>query len=165
MDKSESQYLYAFEKKTYFVKLIGGLTYVSCAGFKSFTDKLLNENLADEIFFDLTQTTSIDSTNLGILAKCALHYVNKKNTKPIIYSKNGDVNTILSKNGFDTIFEIITNNEIPPREMHEVLTEKFTNRAGLNSTLMEAHEALSRINESNKLKYRDVLQLLRFKRN
>jgi anti-anti-sigma regulatory factor len=160
-----SQYLYAHDDKTYFIKLIGGLSYISCAGFKSFTDKLLSEDLAEEIYFDLTKTTSIDSTNLGILAKCALYFVNKKKTKPIIYSTNKDVTLVLSKNSFNTIFDIVTNDEIPPKEMSEVLAARFEDKNNLNKTILETHEALSRINESNKLKYKDVLQLLRFKRN
>jgi anti-anti-sigma factor len=161
---SESQYLYACKENIYYVKLVGSLSYVSCAGFKSFTNKLLQENLADEIFFDLTETTAIDSTNLGILAKCALHFVNKKNMKPVVYSTNDDINTILKQNGFDTIFNIITQNDISPQEMNEVENEEFRDKAGLNAALIESHEALSKINESNKLKYQDVLQILRFKR-
>ena len=162
---SNSQYLYAHENRTYFIKLIGGLSYISCAGFKSFTDKLLTENLAEEIYFDLTKTTSIDSTNLGILAKCALHFVNKKKNKPVIYSTNSDVTLVLSKNSFNTIFEIVTNDEIPPKEMSEVLAQRFEDKNNLDKAILETHEALSKINEGNKLKYRDVLQLLRFKRN
>lgn len=158
------KYLYANEKKKFFIKLEGKLSYISCAGFKSFTDKILSENLADEIYFDLTQTTSIDSTNLGILAKCALFFLNKKKNKPILFSTNNDVNTVLTKNSFHTIFDIITDDKIPSKNMNEVFAERFDNKEGLNNIILETHEALSRISDSNKLKYKDVLQLLRFKK-
>ena len=161
---ASSRYLYAQKDRTYYLRLIGNLSYITCAGFKSFTDKIINENLAEEIFVDLSEAQSIDSTNLGILAKCALYFKSKKQTDPIIYCQDQDINITLRKNGFDTIFNIVVGDSPQVENMDELSLDKFNNREGLNNALVDAHEVLSKINESNKLKYKDVLKLLRFKK-
>lgn len=160
----DSKYLYARDQKRYFLKLEGNLTYVACAGFKSFTDKIINEKLVDELYVDLSSAENIDSTNLGILAKCALYFVSKKRNKAVIYSDNQDINLILNKNGFDNIFHIVGSTQYSSNEMNELMLEKFKTKEGLSKTLLDAHEVLSKINDSNKLKYKDVLEMLRFKR-
>lgn len=159
-----SKYLYAKDQKKYFLKLEGDLTYIACAGFKSFTDKILDERLVEELYVDLSGAKTIDSTNLGILAKCALYFMSKKSNKAVIYSNKQDINTILNKNGFDSIFDIVGSTQYSTNEMSELTLKKFENREGLNNTLLDAHEVLSKINNSNRLKYRDVLEMLRFKR-
>lgn len=159
-----SRYLYAHKDRKYYLRLIGNLSYVTCAGFKSFTDRIINENLAEEIFVDLSEAKSIDSTNLGILAKCALYFKNKKHSDPIIFCQDEDINLTLRKNGFDTIFNIVVGDSPKLENMDELSREKFDNRDNLSSTIYDAHEVLSKINESNSLKYKDVLKLLRFKK-
>jgi anti-anti-sigma factor len=81
-----------------------GDSYRVSASLDAFLDDLFESKDFENILIDLTETDSIDSTNLGLLAKIAQFTERHYGRKPTIISTNEDINAILDSVGFDQVF-------------------------------------------------------------
>jgi anti-anti-sigma factor len=139
----------------YVIKFSGEIRYTDCPALDAFLKKLFVQEDFDDILIDLTDTVSIDSTNLGYLAKITNHMQERFNRKAVIVSTNEDINRTLDSVGFDDVFNII---EQGPECANETQIE--TSRASELTPAMirEAHQILSDLNEENRQMFKDVLE-------
>lgn len=153
-------YYIAEKDSKYYLKLTGRNNYMYCSAFKEFVDELISKSECQNIFIDLTEVDSIDSTNLGILAKLANFMLQKHNKKPVIYSTNEDINVVLQSIGFNNVFTIIDQNLSEFNENYSKLDDKKVTKEDLNAILYEAHYALSNLNSENQKVFAEVIDIL-----
>jgi anti-anti-sigma factor len=160
--------LYARHERFLILKLVGIIRYASLrdtsrstASFQPFLKRCFQWRDFDHVLIDLTETESIDSTNLGLLAQTAQFTLARWNRKPAILSTREDINAILESVGFDQVFHIF--HEAPtalPAPFEELPDQGPDGGATPARVVLNAHRALMAINDKNKAAFKDVVQLL-----
>jgi anti-anti-sigma factor len=111
------------------------------------------------IVIDLRETTGIDSTSLGLLAKISLRSQDQFNTLPTIISTNEDITRILLSMGFDQIFVIDQEAQYSCDQFGE-LPPKIVPDAVLRDQVLEAHKTLMGLNQNNLIAFQDLVAAL-----
>ena len=144
---------------TVIIRLLGDVRYTISATFKEFLETLFHDPQVTNIVLDLSDTDNIDSTNLGLLAQVANHSRQHLHHKSVIVSNNHDVNEVLHSVGFDRVFLLTPELDIPTAQLRE-LQQEPASREELAGILLDAHRALMGISEDNRIKFRDVVSAL-----
>jgi anti-anti-sigma factor len=143
------------------LKLTGEIRHT----MSSVVDAIIAEFLADEesreYVIDLTDATFIDSTNLGLLAKIAREAWRRGHAKPVIVSRNPEINAVIDSMGFDTAFRIVAEHEATRAELHKAPTPPKSEDADKGRRMLEAHEALIDLDERNRKAFQQVVDVLR----
>jgi anti-anti-sigma factor len=156
---------YAKHEDLLVLKFVGEIRYTMgdsyriSASLDSFLDKLFRDQDFKNVLIDLTETESIDSTNLGLLARIARYSLDTLDSRPTIISTNEDINAILDSVGFDRIFTIIHDPEHPEVELQQMPEVEEPDRE-LAQMLLEAHKNLTALNERNRDMFKNVVELL-----
>jgi anti-anti-sigma factor len=161
---SEAHVLYATANGTGFVKLVGELRYPSAPTLAAFLDRLFRRGGLTQVVVDLTEATSIDSTHLGLVAKVANYALEHLERPAILVTDHEDITEILRSVGFDRVFTLFDQGVPPPGELEEVPQMPSDDRA-LAATLLDAHRTLIGLNEDNRQRFKDVVELLERKDN
>ena len=150
---------YGKQDSAYLLKFVGDIRYTLSCSLDNFLNKLFQQSDFDQIMIDLTETTHIDSTNLGLLAKIANFTRQRFNRKPFLFSTNTNVNQVLDSMGFDDVFDRCGDCEHCPESALN-LSDCGNNKAQMARVMLDAHSALSSINERNKREFQDVVGAL-----
>ena len=150
---------YASLNGTHIFKLIGEVRAHSCISL----DKLLNklEQHPDVVgaIVDLTQTTFIDSTVLGVLAKLGLKLKQIHHLQAIMLSTNPDITTLANSMGLGQVF-VILNYCGESDVCTQALVDDHINHANMLSTVLEAHKTLMQLNENNQNMFEPLVKQL-----
>ncbi|HOG63961.1 MAG TPA: STAS domain-containing protein [Spirochaetota bacterium] len=152
-------YQYAWLNNIYIIKLSGSLTYSSSGDLDAFISRIFAERNFSNILIDLSETDSLDSTNLGLLAKIGRYTLDTFQRKTSMISPRDDINRVLRSMGFDSVFTIITEPEhfsgtlssIPHTEQSERETAQ---------TILDAHRTLMEMNDANRSVFKNVVKFL-----
>ncbi len=139
----------------YVIKFSGEIRYTDCPALDAFLKKLFVQEDLDDILIDLTDTASIDSTNLGYLAKITNYLQERFNRKAVIVSTNEDINRTLDSVGFDDVFNII---EQAPESANGTQIETSGASELTPAMIREAHQVLCDLNAENRQMFKDVLE-------
>ena len=142
----------------YIIRFIGEIRYTDCPTLDTFIKKLFTGEDFVDLLIDLTETESIDSTNLGYLAKITNFMQEKFNKKAVLVSTNEDINRILDSVGFHDEFNII-------QHLTKSMSEKQIENNGASELtpqmIYEAHKILSEMNEENRQMFKAVLEQMK----
>ncbi len=144
---------------TYVLKLVGDVRLSLCSTIDDFLGSIFVRSKLKSILVDLTETESIDSTTLGILAKMALQAQKKFSHTPMIVSTNPSVSRVLSIMGFDRIFTICHKMPVANPDLEE-LQLKTNDPKKARLQVIEAHRCLMGLNEHNREQFRDLMAAL-----
>jgi anti-anti-sigma factor len=151
---------YVRQGNTYILKLIGDVRYTMGCALGDFLDRLFTQTDYNDIVVDLTETHSIDSTSLGLLAKIANFNRQHFAHKTTLLSTNADVNQILDNMGFYEIFNIRDTGEAITAALQQ-LAINAPCKDDLTRIMYEAHQTLSDLNPRNEEAFKGVLDNLR----
>ncbi len=153
---------YVKQGNIYILKLVGDVRYTMGCALGDFLDALFARADYEDIVVDLTETHSIDSTSLGLLAKIAnfnrQHFANKTT----LLSTNPDVNQVMDNMGFYEIFNIRDTGETITATLQQLDIENPC-KNHLTRIVYEAHQTLSDLNPHNEEAFKGVLDSLRAK--
>jgi anti-anti-sigma factor len=152
--------LFAECRNTLVVKLQGRMGYSVSADFDRFVDEVFACPGFDAVLVDLTDTTAIDSTNLGLLAKVAKNARQKLKQRASLVSTNEEITEILLNVGLDKIFQLVEHSDVAPDALESVRTGS-SSEAEMARTMLAAHELLAELNERNACEFKDVVEFLR----
>lgn len=139
------------------IRFVGDIRYTLSAALDAFLDELFAEPDLQRIIVDLRDATSIDSTNLGLLAKIAGFVRERFGTKPALVSTRDDINRILESVGFSEVFERVANCPDTAGRAGDVSAVEVSEEA-TGRTVLEAHRILCALNERNLEMFRDVVE-------
>ncbi len=155
----DNNILYAVNDNKCVFKLIGQIRYMMSTCFNNAIEMIFEEKETKTFIIDLTKTTYIDSTSLGLVAKIALCCYNRKLKRPVIVSTNNEVTEVIKSMGFEQAFVIMSTLEDDDENNFIPVTCKT--KTELNETLLEAHQILMDMNENNRDKFKNVVDLLK----
>lgn len=160
---SEGHIFVAEQDGVYVIRLVGDVRLTLCISFDQFIDSLFEDDGASAIVFDLRAAQAIDSTTLGLMAKISIGARNKGLPKPVVVTGSDSIVRLLDSMGFEDIFNISRNAPTLDTDTNLVLSEMVSDEAEVKRTVLEAHKILMELNQSNKVKFHELVETLQNK--
>jgi anti-anti-sigma factor len=151
--------LHASHNDVHVLRFIGDIRYTLSPSIDRFLEEIFASSKPAGFVIDLTETDSIDSTNLGLLTRLATRMQRLDAQRVTIVSDRADINSVLNSMALDEVFDIVEDTCLKTNATQEV-PQKDTDRETLAHTLIEAHRALMDLNERNREMFRDVVASL-----
>lgn len=150
---------FAEQNGTFILKFVGEVRLTLCSVLDATIEKIFNASNFSTIVIDLTETSSIDSTTLGLLAKLSILSRQKVGLLPTVVTTHPDITRLLESMGFDQVFNIVTK-PLPCPECLADLPSQDQSEEVVRSKVLEAHRILMGINDSNREAFRDLVSAL-----
>lgn len=151
---------YGKQDHTYILKFVGDIRYTLGYSLDTFLNRLFEKKDFDDILIDLTETTAIDSTSLGLLAKVANFMRDRFDKKTTIISSNEDVNQVLDSVDFYEVFTICEECRADVGGAKQLPISQAPQEE-MAKTLLDAHNVLSELSEDNRIRFKDVVEALK----
>ena len=151
---------FAESEGTYVLKLIGEVRLTLCSSLEQFLALMFNEPGFKSVIIDLSESDTIDSTSLGVLAKLSIEARRRFNQTPVLISPQPDITRILMSMGFERIFLIVhETRNAQERGMNELQCETGC-EASTHASVLDAHRVLMNLNENNRKAFSDLVKQL-----
>lgn len=151
---------HAERDRVHVLKYHGRVDYMSAPAIQRFLDQLLGTGGVDELIVDLSDAESLDSTNLGLLARANARVLRTSGMRTLIISMNEDINEVLHSMGFDQMFDLVTD----PKELDASADARIdaacSSADELRSCMLDAHRALVQLSDAGRLQFQDVVRCL-----
>jgi len=151
--------LHASHDDIHVLRFIGDIRYTLSPSIDRFLEEIFATSKPAGFVIDLTETDSIDSTNLGLLARLAKRMKTLDTRRITIVSNRTDINSVLNSMALDEVFDIVEDVSLETKATREV-PQQDIDRETLTRTLIDAHRALMEINEHNRKTFQDVVTTL-----
>lgn len=155
----EGSILFARKGNSYVLKFVGEVRLTLCTTLDRHLEQVLAAGNVAHILVDLTETETIDSTTLGLIAKLAVNARRMSLEQPTLVSTNRDVTRILLTMGFDRIFLLLDSMPTSVVDLQQVPFVQES-EAAVRSRIIEAHQVLMSLNESNRDAFTDLVSAL-----
>ncbi|KUM43090.1 MULTISPECIES: anti-sigma factor antagonist RssC [Pseudomonas] len=150
---------FAEQDGTFVLKFTGEVRLTLCSALDATIEHIFSSLNFSSIVIDLTETQSIDSTTLGLLAKLSILSRQRIGLLPMLTTNNPDILRLLDSMGFDQVFNIVET-VLPCPECLTDLPPQDQSEAEVRSRVLEAHRVLMGLNESNRNAFRDLVSAL-----
>lgn len=154
MDKCKI--FHAEHQGVHVLRYVGEIRYPIAPTLGRFFDDLFAAAPIAGIAVDLSEVSSIDSTNLGLLARTANRLQTTFGIRLTVVCDSEDINEMLITMALDKVFDIVTHGQTLPRE-GRVLTMERADREQVAQAVLEAHQTLMALSEKNRELFRDVV--------
>jgi anti-anti-sigma factor len=155
----DNKILYSEHDGVHFLRFHGDILHALAPALDAFLKRLANGPQAHSYLLDLTETHSIDSTMLGLLARIAKLAREQKAPPPTLVCPNEDIIDLLVGIGFDEVFSLVACDGAPLGDGQEIAHAEANDRE-LTETMLAAHQELIALKEDNRLLFEDVIELL-----
>ena len=132
-------------------------------GLQQFLKQLLDQGGVSGLVFDLTAAESLDSTNLGLMARANERARDTGAANSVIISGNDDIDVVLRSMGFDQCFELLPPRATDPETLDthpESISGGALSAEELRCTMLDAHRALMRMSEAGRIQFEAVVACL-----
>ncbi|GAC1029375.1 STAS domain-containing protein [Pseudomonas sp. No.21] len=150
---------FAEQNGTFVLKFVGEIRLTLCSALDATIEKIFSALNFSAIVIDLTETRSIDSTTLGLLAKLSILSRQKVGLLPTVVTTHPDITRLLQSMGFDQVFNIV-GKPLPCPECLEDLPPQDQTEDVVRTKVLEAHRILMGLNESNREAFHDLVSAL-----
>ena len=153
-----SKILFAEHDGSHVLKFAGDIRLNLAPTLNGFLQQI-GKNGEKAVVLDLTETTCMDSTSLGLLAKIAIASKAILDVQPTLVTTNPDVTRIVRSMGFDQIFVIIDHDMHTCDEVFELPTHVMSEEL-LREQVLDAHRTLMNLNKHNEDCFCDLVDAL-----
>ncbi|HCJ29152.1 MAG TPA: anti-anti-sigma factor [Pseudomonas sp.] len=150
---------FAEQDGTFVLKFVGEIRLTLCSALDATIEKIFSSLDFSSIVIDLTESRSIDSTTLGLLAKLSILSRQKVGMLPTLVTTHADITRLLQSMGFDQVFNIV-DQPLPSPERLADLPSQDQSEEIVKNKVLEAHRILMSLNESNREAFRDLVTAL-----
>ncbi|UVE16177.1 STAS domain-containing protein [Pseudomonas sp. LS44] len=151
---------FAEQDGTFILKFVGEVRLTLCSALDATIEKIFSALNFSAIIIDLTETRSIDSTTLGLLAKLSILSRQKVGLLPTVVTTHEDITRLLQSMGFDQVFNIVDRPGIPCPDCLDDLPSQEQSEDIVKAKVLEAHKILMGLNESNREAFHDLVNAL-----
>lgn len=144
---------------TYVLKLIGEVRLTLCSSLETFLQAMFEEPGFRSVIVDLSETETIDSTSLGLLAKLSIMARKQIEQRPVLISPRPDITRILMSMGFERIFVIVEDAGNHTSEYREIECNDCSEES-THARVLDAHRVLMSLNENNRKAFSDLVKQL-----
>jgi len=156
---SDGSIYYACRDGHYVLKFVGEVRLTLCSTIDRHLESVLARSEIHDTLIDLTETTTIDSTSLGLIAKLAVKAAERKMPKPTLISTNPDITRILYSMGFDQVFLLLDNIPASEADLEQVPFVQESEEI-VRNRILDAHRILIDLNEANRTAFKDLVATL-----
>jgi anti-anti-sigma factor len=143
------------------LRYIGCVNYTLAPGLQRFMDSIIHDREMCGLVFDLTAAESLDSTNLGLMARANEELRGSGAKNSVIISCNEDIDDVLKSMGFDRSFEVLSSFDPAAAAPEDASIDAVPCSANeLQRTMIDAHRALMRLSEAGRLEFEPVVACL-----
>lgn len=150
---------FAEQDGTFVLKFIGEVRLTLCSALDATIESIFSARNFNAIIIDLTETLSIDSTTLGLLAKLSILSRQKVGLLPTLVTTNNDVTRVLESMGFDQVFNIVDRPVACPGALDDLPSQDQSEDV-VKAKVLEAHKILMGLNESNREAFHNLVNAL-----
>ncbi len=155
----DNKILYSEHDGVHFLRFHGEILHTLAPTLDSFLKHLSGVPDSRSYLLDLTETSSIDSTMLGLLARIAKLAKEQHAPPPTLVCPNEDIIDLLVGIGFDEVFSLVACGGAPLGDGQEI-ARAVADDLELTKTMLEAHQELICLKEDNRLLFENVMELL-----
>ncbi len=156
---SDGAIFYACRDGHYVLKFVGEVRLTLCSTIDLHLEKVLSSEKINDTLIDLTETTTIDSTSLGLIAKLAIKTAARGMPAPTLVSTNPDITRILYSMGFDRVFLLLDTMPTSESDLAQVpFVQESEDKVRLR--IIDAHRILIDLNETNRSAFKDLVATL-----
>ncbi|WP_210394669.1 STAS domain-containing protein [Motiliproteus sediminis] len=141
------------------VRLVGDIRFTISHALNQWLDQVLADPDTGQILIDMTPTTAIDSTNLGVLARIARHAREQGQPAPVIVVPDPSLIELLRCICFDQLFTLLDSADYSAGRLTELLPVE-ADEASTLALVLEAHQRLSAIDQRNRDSFEELISLL-----
>jgi anti-anti-sigma factor len=156
---ADGRVLHASHDGVHVLSYIGDIRYTLTPSINRFLEAVFAGPRPAGFVIDLTLADSIDSTNLGLLARIATRLQALDASRVTLVSNRADINAILTSMALDEVFDIVDDTGMVTGAAQE-LPQADADKETLARTLIDAHRALMELSEHNREMFRDVVASL-----
>ena len=156
---SKCKILQAERSGVYVLKLVGEVRLNLCSTIDAAIEAMTSDPDFASIVVDLSETTLIDSTTLGLLARLAIQAKQKSHFLPSIISTNPDITRIITTMGFENVYLILKEPAESNQQLTELAQQDITEEE-LRTNVLNAHKVLMNLNEHNHEQFKDLVATL-----
>ena len=150
---------FAEQNGTFVLKFVGEVRLTLCSALDATIERIFGARNFSSIIIDLTETSSIDSTTLGLLAKLSILSRQKIGLLPTLVSTNADISRLLESMGFELVFNMV-GTPLPCPECLRDLPAQDLSEELVRAKVLEAHRILMGLNEHNREAFSDLVTAL-----
>jgi anti-anti-sigma factor len=154
----EGRVLYADQDHVHVLRYVGDIRHPLAPSVGRFVDTLLERFDGDELIVDLSEVDTIDSTNLGEIARIAVLLAERNGKRPAIVSTRFEINQVLYSMALDEVFDLRTEPGAKS-DGEPIPTVAVTKELSLR-VILAAHRRLMQMSEENRKKFAQVVELL-----
>ena len=136
------------------------IKYTECRELKAFLESVVLPEMGDTMVIDLRGVPSIDSTGLGLLASIGRHSLSHFSRRAVILCPEGQVAQCLRAMQFDKLFTLTDVLEPPDELALASVRTPLKPGEGMASVMLNAHKELCEVDERNKHRFSDVVEVL-----
>ena len=151
---------FAENEGTYVLKLLGEIRLTISSSLESFVDNMFNDPEFCSVIIDLSETRTIDSTSLGLLAKLSIQAKKRFNLVPIIITTQDDITRILMSMGFDSVFVMVREFDGLIKLQMNDLPNEYSSEPATQERVLNAHKVLMSLNEENRQAFSELVKQL-----
>lgn len=156
---NDGKVLHASRNGIHVLRFIGDVRYTLSPSVDRFVQDIFAGPPPTGFVIDLTGTDSIDSTNLGLLARIAKSMKAINGSRVTILSDRADINSVLTSMAFDEVFDIVSDTTLDTGAEKQ-LNSETVDKESLSRTVLETHRALMELSERNEEMFGDVVEAL-----
>ena len=154
------QVTHAARSGVHVLRYSGAVDYTLAPSLQRFLEQLIHGGGVSGLVFDLTAAESLDSTNLGLMARANEQVRDTGAASSVIVSSNEDIDVVLRSMGFDQSFELMPACSKAPDGGAESVATESPSAPELQRTMLDAHRALVRLSEAGRLEFEPVVACL-----
>ncbi len=141
-------------------RYFGAVNFTLAPGLQRFLQHLIHDGGVSALVFDLSAAESLDSTNLGLMARVDEEAREAGAGSSVIISNNEDIDAVLRSMGFDRTFQLFPAIDVATDASAEPVTAELPSAPELQRTMLDAHRALMRMSETGRLEFEQVVACL-----
>ena len=151
---------HAAQEGIHVFRYFGAVNFTLAPSLQRFLQHVIRDGDVSGLVFDLTGAESLDSTNLGLMARVneQVHELGAPNS--VIISSNEDIDMVLRSMGFEQTFDFAPSGSEVPDAIAEPVAAEAPCAADLQRTMLDAHRALVRLSDAGRLEFESVVACL-----
>jgi anti-anti-sigma factor len=158
---SDGRVTYAYEAGWNVLRYFGRVDYTMAPAIERFIESL-GHDVVHPFLFDLAGARLLDSTNLGLMARVVERARADGAGRSAIVSPPEDIDDVIRSMGFEHIADITNISPIGAGAAteQEVVTDEAASQGEMLRTMLEAHRALTGLDDQHCAQWRDVVTML-----
>jgi len=142
------------------LRLQGVIRFTLSPALNQWLDRVLAEPGGGQLLIDLSRTQSIDSTNLGVLARIARFARERGDPAPLMIAPDPSISALLHGVCFDQLFTIVASADYSAAQL-QALAPLDADQAAMLQLVLEAHRRLAAIDARNQAEFSPLIDALR----